>query len=69
MTTTITKLNGENKMTDKMNRADLEVEILNNDDLYKMFDKDKLMASKYSDDELRDIIREWILAGDECEKI
>lgn len=51
---------------DTASRSDLEVAILEEDGLYNSLDEERFLAGGYSDDELRDAIREWILAGDEC---
>lgn len=51
---------------DTATRADLECEILDNDELYKCFDENKLMKSIYTTEELRDIVRQFVLDGDEC---
>ena len=56
-------------MIEKMSREDLEMEILKNDDLYEIFDEEKLLNRTYTDDELRKIVHEWILDNDECEQI
>lgn len=53
-----------------MSRADLEIAIIEDNDLYNYFhtktmDKD---VSKLSDDEIREIITEWIIEGDETFK-
>lgn len=56
---------------DLMSRAELECEILANDDLYAYFGGDANMANviKMSDEEVREKIREWILEGDETQPI
>jgi len=48
-----------------MTRSDMEVEVLDNDSLYAKFDEARLMSSKYTDEEMRDIIQKWIEEGDE----
>lgn len=48
-----------------MSRADMEVEILDNDSLYAKFDEARLMNSEYTDEEMRAVIQEWIEEGDE----
>lgn len=54
----------------KINRADLEVAVLENDSLEASLDADRFYgrngASKYTDDELRAAISAWIADGDEC---
>lgn len=47
-------------------RADLEVAILSDRDLYARFDERKLLNSEYTDAELLAGIRSWIEEGDEC---
>lgn len=47
-------------------RADLEMEIIANADLYASFDEAKLLNQEYTDAELLAGIRAWIEAGDEC---
>ena len=51
-----------------MSRAELEIAILSDNDLYLYFGGDANMANviKMSDEEVRDKIREWILEGDEA---
>ena len=56
-------------MIEKMSREDIEMEILKNDDLYEIFDEERLLSGTYTDDELRKIVHEWILDNDECEQI
>lgn len=60
---------GENGMIEKMSREDLEMEILKNDDLYEIFNEERLLSGTYTDDELRKIVHKWILDNDECEQI
>lgn len=53
-----------------MSRADLEIAIIEDNDLYNYFHA-KTMGkdvSKLSDDEIREIITEWIIEGDETYK-
>ena len=47
-------------------RSDMEIVILEDDDLMAEFDETKLMASDYTDDEMRSTIQAWVEAGDEC---
>lgn len=56
---------------EKMSRAELECEILVNDDLYAYFGGDAELSHviKMTDDEVREKIREWILEGDETQPI
>ena len=56
-------------MIEKMSREDIEIEILENDDLYEIFDEERLLSRTYTDDELKRIAHEWILDNDECEQI
>ena len=55
-----------NTNLETMTRSDMECEILCNEELEKQFDQTRLYSNGYSDDEMRDVIREWIIAGDEC---
>lgn len=48
-------------------RTDLEVAILSDNSLYAMVNEQKFLDAKYSDEELRDIITDWIEAGNEVE--
>lgn len=59
----------EKIMIEKISREDIEMEILENDDLYEIFDEERLLSGTYTDDELRKIVHEWILDNDECEHI
>jgi GTP cyclohydrolase III len=54
-----------------MSRAELEIAILSDNDLYLYFGGDANMANviKMSDEEVREKIREWILEGDETQPI
>ena len=63
------KQKGQNRMIEKMSREDIEIEILENDDLYEIFDEERLLSRTYTDDELKRIAHEWILDNDECEQI
>lgn len=55
------------KAIDTMSRAELECEILSNDDLYAYFGGDDNLSaiSKMTDFEVRSKILEWIVEGDE----
>lgn len=55
------------KTIDMMGRAELECEILSNDDLYTYFGGDDNLSkiSKMTDFEVRSKILEWIMKGDE----
>jgi hypothetical protein len=50
-----------------MSRAELECEILENDELYQYFGGDDNIDEviRMSDEEVREKIREWIIEGDE----
>ncbi len=50
-----------------MSRAELEIAILSDNDLYLYFGGDANIANviKMSDEEVREKIREWIIEGDE----
>ena len=54
-------------MVEKMSREDLEMIILENDDLYEMFDECKFLNKKYTLAELKKITSTWIYENDECE--
>ena len=47
-------------------RTELELAILIEPGLYECFDEQRFLNSKYSDDELRQVISDWIAEGDEC---
>ena len=52
-------------LVNDMSRADLEVIMLENDELYTKYE-DRLMNEEMSTEEMREIIIAWIEAGDEC---
>lgn len=47
-------------------RVDLEAAIVSDSDLYAQFDEQRLLNNGYTTEQLRSMIIEWILAGDEC---
>jgi hypothetical protein len=53
-------------INEKTSRSDLEVIILDNDELYKSFDENKLLNGLYTTQELLDKITEWIESGNEA---
>ena len=48
-------------MIEKMSREDLEMVILENDDIYRIFDEERFLSRTYTDEELKRIVHEWIL--------
>ena len=52
-------------MIEKMSRIDLEMIILEEDELYYSLDEQMFLKGEYSTEELKNIIGEWIIAGDE----
>lgn len=56
---------------DLMSRAELEIEIIEDEDLYNYFGGDANLdnINKMSDEEVREKIREWIIEGDETQLI
>ena len=69
MMTKINNKKGENKMVEKMSREYFEMVVLENDDLYRIFDEERFLGRTYTDEELKRIVHEWILDNDECEHI
>ncbi|MGY2995480.1 hypothetical protein [Mesorhizobium sp. URHB0026] len=47
-------------------RTELEDAICCTNGLYEQFDEQKFLGGGYTTDELRDMICDWISAGDEC---
>jgi len=52
---------------DTANRIDLEGVIISEEGLYEIFDEKRLLNSGYTTEEIREIVREWIVKGDETE--
>lgn len=51
-----------------MSRTELEIAIIEDNDLYNYFHNKTMIkdVSKMSNEEIREIIREWIIEGDEA---
>ena len=53
-------------LLETMSQVDLEIVILENSDLYAMFDEQRLLNSEYSLEQMKEIVGTWIEQGDEC---
>lgn len=53
-------------ITETTTRDELETAICCDKSLYAQFDEAKLLNGDYSMDELRQIVTDWIISGDEC---
>lgn len=54
-------------LLEKMTRSDMEIELINEDSLYAMFDEARLNTKGgYSDEEMRAVIQKWIELGNEA---
>jgi hypothetical protein len=48
-----------------MSRGDMEMAVIEEDGLYSRFDEAQLLAGGYTDEEMRQVIGQWIEDGDE----